>query len=201
MPAKVSDYSKSSIYKLCCNDTAITDVYIGSTTAFSKRKYTHKSSCTRTTSSQYNYYVYQFIRANGGWDNWSMILVEAYNASTKRELELRERYWLEMLRATLNKCVPTRSLKEYYQNNKDKIKEYREDNKDKIKDKLKEYYQDNKDKIKEVQKEYYQNNKDKINVIHSCVYCGTNYKHSNLSRHRRSRKCSFAYHLHCFIHS
>jgi DNA-binding transcriptional MocR family regulator len=178
MPVKVSDYSKSSIYKLCCNDTAITDVYIGSTTAFSKRKYTHKSSCTRTTSSQYNYYVYQFIRANGGWDNWSMILVEDYNASTKRNLELRERYWLETLKATLNKQLPTRAPQEYYQEyckeNKEKIKlvrkEYDKENKEKMKLTRKEFYQENKEKIKLTNKEYYQENKEKIKLTNKDYY-------------------------------
>ena len=107
------NYSQSSIYKLCCNDAAVTDVYVGSTTNFTKRKCAHKSTCNNINADRYNYYVYQFIRDNGGWDNWSIILVEAYNTTSKRELELRERYWLETLGATLNKRVPTRTEKEY----------------------------------------------------------------------------------------
>jgi len=71
----------------------------------------------------------------------------------KLELHQRERYWLEQLGATLNRCVPTRSKKEYQ-------KEYYEDNKNNIKDKSKQYYIDNKDKIRENQKQYYIDNKD-----------------------------------------
>ena len=37
------NYNKSTIYKLCCKDTEITDEYVGSTTNFSRRKAHHKS--------------------------------------------------------------------------------------------------------------------------------------------------------------
>ncbi len=131
MPVKVSDYSNSSIYKICCNDASITDVYVGSTTAFSKRKCQHKAVCNNTRNAKHNLYVYQFIRENGGWENWSMILVENYNATNKRHLESRERYWLETLKATLNKQVPTRTRKQYREKNKESIKQYRDEHKDK----------------------------------------------------------------------
>lgn len=59
-------------------------------------------------------------------------------------------------------------MKEYSQNNKEKInyyqKEYRENNKDKIINKMKEYYLDNREKLKNQSKKYSQNNKDKINL-------------------------------------
>ena len=158
MTRKVSDYANSSIYKICCNDASITDVYVGSTTAFSKRKHQHKSRCNNPNNKQYKFHVYQFIRGNGGWDNWSMILVESYNASNKRELETRERYWLETLKATLNKQVPTRTQHEYYnyyrKNNRDVIKHrqktYRESNVEQIK----LYRDENKDKKKDYDKTY-----------------------------------------------
>ena len=39
------NYNKSMIYKICCNDLKIKEIYIGSTTNFTKRKQTHKSYC------------------------------------------------------------------------------------------------------------------------------------------------------------
>ena len=45
MPKKIIDYSKTIIYKIVCNDLNITDLYIGHTTNFIKRKATHKSNC------------------------------------------------------------------------------------------------------------------------------------------------------------
>ena len=38
------DYSKTIIYKICCNDENITECYIGHTTEFNNRKYKHKNS-------------------------------------------------------------------------------------------------------------------------------------------------------------
>ena len=59
------------------------------------------------------------------------------------------------LQSNCKKC-----MKEYYENNKEKIleqrKEYRENNKEKIK----EYYENNKEKILKQKKDYYENNKE-----------------------------------------
>jgi len=120
------DYSKGIIYKLCCNDLNIKEIYVGSTTNFKDRKSKHKHSCNKEKSKAYNLKVYQYIRSNGGWDNWDMILLENYNATDSHHLEARERYWLETLKATLNCQIPTRTEKE-------KNIEYRKQNTDKIK--------------------------------------------------------------------
>ena len=141
MPRTVSNYANSTIYKLCCNDTAVSGVYVGSTTNFRTRKNAHKSTCNNTLCKKHNYYVYQVIRANGGWDAWSMVQVEAYNAATKRDLEARERYWLETLGSTLNRKVPARTQQEY-----------RDENKDKKKETDKKWYEENKEKVKERKK-------------------------------------------------
>jgi hypothetical protein len=141
----MANYKNGIIYKICCNDVNITDCYVGSTCSFRARKCAHKGSCTKITNKKYNYNVYQFIRANGGWDNWTMVQIEQYKAKDKRDLHSRERFHMEQLNSTLNKQVPTQTVaesnKKYKENNKDKIslqkKEYYEKNKDKIKDKLK----------------------------------------------------------------
>jgi len=175
------NYSKSIIYKLCCQDPAITKIYIGSTTAFARRKNQHKFHCITEKSKNHNYYVYQFIRDNGNWDNWDMVQVEKYDAKDKYTLHCRERHWIETLKSELNIIVPTRTKKEHYQDNKDAIQElnkeyyqnnkkaiienvkhYRENNKDKIQELNKQYYQDNKEAILEYQKEYYENNKEVV---------------------------------------
>ena len=87
MPKKNIDYSKALIYKIVCNDLNIKDCYVGSTTDFTKRKGHHKRGCNNVNTKCYNYNVYQFIRANGGWDNWTMVLVENYPCENKLELE------------------------------------------------------------------------------------------------------------------
>jgi len=166
MPRGLIDYSQSSIYKICCLDPSITDIYVGSTTNLRSRKQGHKQRCYNEKSPKYNYYVYQFIRQNGGWDNFDMIQVEKYNAVDIHNLYSRERYWIEELKASLNKVIPTRTKKEYYKDNKEvlaeKMKIYREQNKEVLAEKSKNYYLDNKEVLAEKSKIYREQNKQAI---------------------------------------
>ena len=146
------DYSNTIIYKIVCKDITIKECYVGQTTNFTKRKYNHKSRCNNINDKIYNNYVYQFIRENGNWDNWDMVEVEKYDATDKLDAHKRERYWIEQLKATLNKNIPTRTHKEYYKENIDKILEYCEKNKDKIAENHKDYYKENKEDILEYHK-------------------------------------------------
>ena len=160
------NYSNSSIYKIVCKDIDIKDCYVGSTTNLIKRKHQHKNNCNNVNGKGYNYYVYRFIRDHGGFDNWDIILIEKFDCKTKEELHRKERFYLETLGATLNKFIPTRTQKEYYEKNKDEINEkkkiYYQNNKDEIREKQKIYKQNNKDKIRDIDKIYQQINKDKI---------------------------------------
>lgn len=219
MPLTPIKYENGLIYKIVCNDPNITDCYVGSTTNIVKRRQQHKCNCNNEKSRDYNYYVYQFIRDNGGWDNWSLVLIESFSCNNKLELEKRERFFIEDLKATLNKVIPTRTEKEYREDNKEKKKEYREENKEKIREyyeenkdylleKSKEYYETNKDQIREQKKEYYEENKEKIREKLKEYYetnkekirekskekitceCGCEITKYNLSRHKVSSKHS-----------
>ena len=151
MPKNPIDYCKSLIYKIACNDPTITDIYVGSTTNFVKRKARHKFDCCNPNSPSHDYYVYQFIRANGGWDNWRMELIEYYACNTNLELERREGQHIIELKASLNKKVAGRTKQEWYEANKDKQLE-----------KVKLYYQKNRDKQLEKKKLYYQKRKNNL---------------------------------------
>ena len=158
MPRTPIDYSKTVIYKLVHkDDTDNKNVYVGSTTDFIKRKYHHKSACKDYTTPKY-----QFIRDNGGWDEWQMIEIEKYPCNDKREAEARERYWIEYYKASLNKILPTRSTTEWCKDNKEHIKQYRkeydENNKEYIKQRKREWYEANKEHIIQKNKTLYQQN-------------------------------------------
>ena len=146
------NYSNGLIYKIVCNDVNITDIYVGSCCNFRRRKTAHKTCCNNKKSKNYNFKIYQTIRANGGWQNWSMLEVEKYSCNDKRELELRERHWLEQLKANLNCNIPSRTQKE-------RKKQYYEENKNKINEKQKQYNEKNKNKILEYKKNKYLANK------------------------------------------
>ena len=93
MPKKNCDYSKTVMYKIVCNDLNITDCYVGHTTEFTKRKWSHKGDCDNDKRSHYHSRVYTFIRENGGWVNWTMIEIEKYSCNDGNESRSRERYW------------------------------------------------------------------------------------------------------------
>ena len=85
MPRLAIDFSKNVIYKLVCKDVNIKECYVGHTTDFTNRKYGHKSNCINPNSRDYNYYVYQFINKTGGWNNWSMIMIEEFPCKNVNE--------------------------------------------------------------------------------------------------------------------
>ena len=78
-------------------------------------------------------------------------------------------------------------MKEYREENKDKMKEYREQNKDK----MKEYREENKEKIDEHKKEYYEENKEKISEKRAekvLCECGCLISKRNVSTHKKTNK-------------
>ena len=189
------NYSNSIIYKLCCNDPNITDIYIGSTTNKKTRKHCHKNVCNNENSKDYNIYVYQFIRQNGGFDNWDMIEIERYSAIDKSDLHKKERYWIEELKSTLNKLIPARTRQEYLQDNKIRIairsKTYNQDNREHQLEQNKQNYQNNREKRIEQVKQYYQNNREK-RIEHAqqpieCE-CGAMFRKDALQKHKKSAK-------------
>jgi len=174
MPKNEIDYSNTIIYKICCKDTSIDDIYIGHTTHFINRKNQHKTSCININDKKYDQYVYQFIRENGGWDNWSMIQIQEHNCKNKREAEATEHFWIEKMGAKLNSNKPYAMCKEdpqlykqkWYEEKKDyilqKAKENYESNKEEKLEYQKQYAKDNAEYIAEKQKEYREKNKEKL---------------------------------------
>ena len=91
MPKQVMDYSKTIIYKIVCNDLEIKETYVGHTTNMVKRRYSHKSSCNNEKCIHHNYKIYQTIRANGGWDNWSVIQICEFPCKNMEQALAEER--------------------------------------------------------------------------------------------------------------
>jgi len=171
----------SVIYKIYCKDENIKDCYVGSTNDLHKRKNEHKNKCNNSNSKEYNYKVYEFIRANGGFENFDFMILEQFeNKMIKQDLLKIEGQYIKNNNTTLNSNVAGRTVKDYKEENKEKMqkyhkeyyeenkknileyaKNYREDNKKQINEKKKANYEDNKEKILEKQKEYYQKNKEK----------------------------------------
>ena len=195
MPKTVPNYANSYIYKLCCRDVTIEHIYIGSTTNMTKRRCQHKSHCNNPNNSRYKTLVYRCIRNNGNWDNWDMVMIEKCNVKSKQELHARERYYIELLKSTLNTIIPTRTEAEYYIDNKEHCKQhkaqYRKDNKEYYKQYRVQYYKDNKEQIQQSKEQYYKDNKEHIKQYRSTKHmcdCGIPYTQTSRARHKKSNR-------------
>ena len=191
MPKIDTDYSKCIVYKIVCIDLNVTDCYVGHTTSFKHRKAQHKSHCNNEKGLKYNLKVYQIIRANGGWKNFSMIEIEKYPCKDKNEAAARERFWYEQLNSNMNSQVPNQTSANYYAENQEKIKEYKEkyylENKEKIKETNAKYYAENQEKIKETSAKYYAENQENANQKFDCP-CGGKYLHQHKAKHIKTKK-------------
>jgi len=145
-------YQSAKIYKLVSSSTD--KIYIGSTiNTLGKRLYQHKHK-SNTSSS----------RLLG--QNIDIVLIENYPCNCRNELELRERYWIQNTKNAINKRLPTRTFKEWYNDNieiqREKNREYRNINKDDINRKKREsrnqetrdYEKKQREKRKDYRKEY-----------------------------------------------
>ena len=179
----------SVIYKISCKDLNVKECYFGSTKNFNKRKSNHKSDWNNENRKVYNSPIYKFIRNNGGWENWSMNVIEELDTTDKEIYKKCEaKYIRDNIDIVLNKEIPGRTIKEYCQDNKEKEslrhKIYYENNKEKESERKKKYYENNKEKISEKTKIYRENNKEKINKRHK-IYQQNN--KDELNRKRRER--------------
>jgi hypothetical protein len=134
------------IYKLIDNTNG--NIYIGSTTQKLNQRLNEHKSDYRTYLNGKRHYTTSFniIKNN----DYKIELIQFVIFKNKKELHQRERYYIEN-NICVNKCIPTRTKKEYH--NGERYKEYR---KKYDKEYYKEYYIDNKDQIKERNKIKYQ---------------------------------------------
>ena len=201
----MSAYSKTSFYKLECKDSEVTEIYVGSTTNFFKRKSHHKGRCiNKDGKMEWNYPVYRFMRLHGGWENWNMLEIDEVDCRSKRHKNQIEAKYIRELGATLNYEIPQdidNGLgkkewdKQYHEKNREKItekkKEYHEKNREKIAEKKKVYHEKNREKILEKNKQYHEKNREKIAERKKkkvkCP-CGSEIRKNDLARHKRSQK-------------
>ena len=192
MPRIPIDYSKTIIYKIVHKeDYDNANIYIGSTTDFSKRKWGHKTRCHNEKSQFYNLKIYQYIRENGGWDCFNMIEIEKYECNDGNEARAREEYWKCYFNSQLNSRKAFRTKEQEIEYNKEYKKEYRSQYKDEIKEQQHLKYENNKEHILDRVKKYSEDNKDKIKEQRKekiICECGCLTTKINLPRHFKTQK-------------
>jgi hypothetical protein len=156
------NYNQSRIYKISCNLQTINEIYIGSTADYETRCTNHWSCCNNIDSPEYKKNVYNYIRNNGGFGNFTIDVIEHYPCANKTELRIREQYYINIFKPTLNTNRAYISQEE--------SKEYN----------------------KQIMKKHYHNNPayiDSYNKIIKCSNCDKSYKRCNKTVHMRTKYC------------
>jgi len=154
------DYQLGKIYKITSGELT----YFGSTCepTLARRLATHVGQNKLWKDGKRKNSVTSFQVIDNG--NYEISLLELCPCNSKDELTARERFYIEA-NECVNKVIPGRTKKEYYETNKTDITQQRkiryESNKPEIAEKAKAYYEANKDKIAEKSKAWYEANKEK----------------------------------------
>jgi len=135
------------IYKIVCDDLDIKFTYVGITTNFTRRKCQHK--WYSNNEKKVHLKLYSTIKANGGWDNWTMVKIENRMCESTLDARKMERWWYEHLNADLNTYRPMCTSEE----DKVRCNEYN-----------KQYYYNNRLDIQECKNQYYIENKERLQL-------------------------------------
>uniref|UniRef100_A0A6C0DZT0 GIY-YIG domain-containing protein n=1 Tax=viral metagenome TaxID=1070528 RepID=A0A6C0DZT0_9ZZZZ len=85
------------IYQITCNDSKITDNYIGKTDCFKSRENSHYNA-----SKDSDLKVYKIIRENGGWNNWRMKILNHYYCKDEYDMRQIEQKYIDFYKPTMN---------------------------------------------------------------------------------------------------
>ena len=162
-------YSNGVIYKISSPTTDI--VYIGSSIDIDRRVSQHKTLQAYADGGK----PHKNIRSLEitCLDDWKLELIEKYPCQTKKELETRERFWIETTPNCINHHIPTRTRCEYRMAN--------EEQKEKSRQRANKYYKENRDECKARFAE---------KVV--CERCGGQVSRIHMSRHQKTTKCTEA---------
>jgi hypothetical protein len=150
-----------TFYRIYSKNPSITECYIGSTEDFNDRKLNHKSYCNNTGNPHYNYKLYQYIRSNGGFDQFEFEIIDRIIFSEIDRL-LHENKLMDLYGSSLNTrraIIPKEELKEYRT-------EYD-----------RRRYETHKEEI---------NNKRRTKMV--CEVCGGRYALGDISKHFKTKK-------------
>ena len=152
------------LFKMMCKIKTIKDHYIGFTTWHLEFKLRHmRSDYTNANSPSYNSKLNNFIRDNGGWENWQMQLISEGDWQNRKHAQQQQQ--------ALVKASPWATLnQEYYTKTKEEQLEERRET-----DRIYKY----KNRFKEA---------DKKNQKCVCDVCGSVFSHGNKSKHIQTMK-------------
>jgi predicted GIY-YIG superfamily endonuclease len=89
-------------YIIRCLDESITDCYVGQTLNIKNRIREHKSRSNNPNDASYNKRLYRFIRQHGGFDNWTIEMIDSINLYDKSTALAFEQSFIIFHSSTLN---------------------------------------------------------------------------------------------------
>ena len=158
---ETTDYSESCVYGFMKGDKFD---YIGSSRNFKSRYGSHKKHCNNEKDRDNNLSLYKYMRENGGFDTWKMVLIREYpDCRSEEELRTYETEFYNEYKPMLNKNRPLLTEEERLHYN-----EFRsEEAKEKTKQKEIAYYTENKEKRKQFGDKYREENAEAIREKHT----------------------------------
>ena len=94
MPINKIDYSKTQIIMIVCKEPDLEKRYFLEISTGLKNKIINMKKASKSESNRnYNLPMYKYIRENGGWKNFNIVILEDYNCESKNEALLRLNYW------------------------------------------------------------------------------------------------------------
>lgn len=181
------NYQLGKIYRIVCNTTGLT--YYGSTCEknLSSRLSHHKSVYKQYLNQNHHFITsFEIIKNN----NYVIVLVENYPCNSKDELHSRERFYIEN-NECINKNIPTRTINEWIEENKDRVTEQKKKYYNANKEKYTEYREQNKQHLQEYNKQYCEQNRqtilEKAKRPYTCP-CGSVYRIDGKSHHFKTKK-------------
>jgi hypothetical protein len=167
--------STVNFYRIVCLQGGAT--YIGSTCSpIHVVLHKYENNYRRYLDGKINFHPSFIVLQRG---NYTIQLIDSIYCNDKKIRNTIEKLYI-LNEDAVNQCPPSRDMKQYKQDNKEKIKEQN-----------KQYHQDNKEKRNEYSKQYRQLNKEKIkqnkNEMIDCA-CGKQYTRTHKARHMKSKK-------------
>ena len=120
------DYSKGKIYTIK-HKTDPTLVYVGSTVQSLAKRFSGHKKDSRKTKKYPNHQLYTKIE---DWNDWYIELYMNYPCNSVEELRIKEGEITKEI-GTLNRGIAGRTLKQWKEDNPEKVKIYRENEKSK----------------------------------------------------------------------
>ena len=149
------DYQQGKIYKITCGD----ETYYGSTAmTLRERMWLHKSNYKRWKNGTDSKCACFNLFDKYGFDNCPIELVEDYSCETKKELLIREDWYMDN-----NDCINEKSAYTSKEEQLEQMRQRHQDHKEEENEKSRQWYQDHKEEASEKSRQRHQDHKEELN--------------------------------------